>query len=103
VKRRAFRIGDRVVIVRADKGCEQMIGEVATITSGLVRAEYQLDPIEDWPVGTLVHSLDIPTNKENWVIGYPPEYLELYRNDGNEKATWTRQLRKLCGRVEVKS
>jgi hypothetical protein len=103
MSRREFRVGDRVIIVRADQGCEKMIGEVATITSGLTRIAVQPDPIRHWAVGTMVHDLDIPMKEKDEVCAYPPEYLELYRNDGNEKARWTKQLRKLCGRVEATS
>lgn len=100
--KRAFQIGDRVVIVRSP--FRARIGEVARITSGLEMARWVGDG-PNVPEG-LMHRLDLrplPGALGAEVVCYPPCWLEPYRNDGNEKARWTRQLRKLCGRVEVKS
>ncbi len=81
-----FKIGDRVVIVKSP--LPNRIGQLATIISDL-----KLKHWTDYPpsIRRLMHKLDLGPN-----VYYPPCHLELYKDDGNEKAEWTDELTKLC-------
>ncbi len=95
----AFKVGDRVVIVRSPY--PERIGQVARIIgpteSGPRWAAHGL------PHGTPMWILDIPSRLVSGVdIAYPPSHLERLPDDGHEKAAWTDELRRLCkvGKVE---
>lgn len=92
----AFKIGDRVVIVRSPS--EHMVGRVGTVTTGLVETIVQPGPLTIWwPVGTMLHGLDIPSeHTPGKFVCYPPECLQLYRDDGRERGAWTPLLMRLC-------
>jgi hypothetical protein len=99
-KRRArtkgFRIGDRVVIVRSTVA--ERIGTVTTVISDLEPAAWIDEPgMDEIPM----HTLDLPPLRPGDSVAYPPSHLEPYIDDGNERAEWTAELRRLCGVSEV--
>ncbi len=86
-----FKIGDRVVIVRSY--VPDRIGVVTTVRSELRRSTYDRT--------LFVHQLDLPYGgpEKKWAgqpAVYTPDALEPYRDDGNEKAEWTDETRRIC-------
>lgn len=90
-----FKVGDRVVIARSPHA--ERIGQVATVMSGLEWRHWQGETsAQDRPM----HRLDLrplPGALPTLHVGYQPDHLEPYRGDGQEKAEWTEELRRLCG------
>lgn len=89
-----FKVGDRVVITRTK--WRQMLGAVGTVVK-VRHIRRSSIPVagaswtqRDVPPGDRVDFfvLDIPSEEPGKVVGYPHSHLELYRDDGNEKASW---------------
>lgn len=96
----SFKPGDRVVIVRSPR--PERIGEVTTVVSELAPVLCERPfAYGGWggilPPGTLMHALSSEPVVTGIRVTYPPEFLEPYRPDHNERAEWTDELRKLCG------
>lgn len=104
---KSFNPGDRVVIVRSF--CPERIGTVATVVSGLRPVVANRPSPHGWlgkiPRDSLVHELDLQPLTDGAVVAYPPDLLELYRPDHNEKLSTTdepvsellpRTIRDLC-------
>lgn len=103
---RKFNVGDRVVIVKSP--APERIGTVATVVGGPEQPDAL---IPEWRAlgiryGQDFYILDLPmlrafSAETGGCVAYPPQFLEPYRPDHNERAEWTEELRKLCG-VRVK-
>jgi len=84
-----FRVGDRVVIVRAARNPAN-IGRQACVTSELIPC---VDGGWDWPAGTRVHIIEAADGE---LFSVTPSWIEPYRDDGSERGEWDELTRRVC-------
>lgn len=97
-----FHVGQKVVVVRCED--PNYIGLVTTVTSllqSITKYDTEDKNWETWPLGTLVHAVSEPHPSPRMILCFPPNYLEPYRNDGNVRGRWTKELRRLCSAHEA--